>query len=66
MLGVWLGAYINGRDLWMNWVLRELVEPFGLIECVNWGDSWDGDVKREHGLYLRVCAVAVYVHIKNV
>jgi len=39
----------------MIWILRELIEPFGLIKCEIRGDFWDSDVKRELGLYVCVC-----------
>ena len=43
----------------MNWEWRDLIEPYEVIEWTNWGDSWVGDVKRELGLYICVCIMAV-------
>ena len=36
-------------------MLRELIEPFGLIKCDILGDFWDNDVKRELRLFVYVC-----------
>ena len=61
-LGHWL--YIDDCDVDMNGVLRVLIKPFGLIKYDIWGDLWDGDVKRELGLYIYVCCDSVYAHLE--
>ena len=38
----------------MIWILRELIEPFGLVKCDIRSDFWDSVVKRSLG-YIYVC-----------
>jgi len=65
MLDLWLGAYINGCDSELNWVLRELFRPFGLIKCDIWDDICGVDVKRElRVIYMHVCYGCACAHFE--